>query len=42
MKYTTAREARAQQIAKELSKLMDVKLNEWVNDVRATRRQTSL
>jgi hypothetical protein len=35
MKEITSKEARAQQIAKELRELMDVKPEEWVNDVRA-------
>jgi len=33
------KKAKAQQIAKELSDLMDVKPEEWVNDVRATRHE---
>ena len=30
---------KAQKVAKELSSLMDVKPEEWVNDVRATRNE---
>ena len=30
---------KAQKVAKELSSLMDVKAEEWVNDVKATRRE---
>ena len=33
------KKAKAQQIAKELSDLMDVKPEEWVNDVKATRHK---
>ena len=33
------KKAKAQQTAKELSQLMDVKPEEWVNDVRATRQE---
>jgi hypothetical protein len=33
------KKAKAQKIAKELSSLMDVKVDEWVNDVKATRHQ---
>jgi hypothetical protein len=33
------RKAKAAQIAKELSSLMDVTPQEWVNDVKATRRE---
>jgi plasmid maintenance system antidote protein VapI len=33
------KKAKAQQVAKELSDLMDVKPEEWVNDVRATRHE---
>jgi len=32
-------EVNAQNIAKELRALMDVKPEEWVNDVRATRHE---
>ena len=31
--------AEAQNVAKELSSLMDVKAEEWVNDVKATRHE---
>ena len=34
------KKAKAQKIAKELGSLMDVKPEEWVNDVRATRNET--
>ena len=30
---------KAQKVAKELSSLMDVKAEEWVNDVKATRHE---
>jgi len=30
---------KAQKVAKELSNLMDVKAEEWVNDVKATRHE---
>jgi plasmid maintenance system antidote protein VapI len=30
---------KAQMVAKELSSLMDVKAEEWVNDVKATRHE---
>ena len=33
------KQAKAQRVAKELSSLMDVKPEEWVNDVRATRHE---
>jgi plasmid maintenance system antidote protein VapI len=33
------KKAKAQNIAKELSSLMDVKAEEWVNDVKATRHE---
>ena len=33
------KKAKAQKVAKELSSLMDVKPEEWVNDVRATRHE---
>jgi len=33
------KKAKAQQTAKELRSLMDVKPEEWVNDVRATRHE---
>ena len=33
------KKAKAQKVAKELSNLMDVKPEEWVNDVRATRHE---
>ena len=33
------KKAKAQKVAKELSSLMDVKPEEWVNDVRATRQE---
>jgi plasmid maintenance system antidote protein VapI len=33
------KKAKAQKVAKELSTLMDVKPEEWVNDVRATRHE---
>jgi plasmid maintenance system antidote protein VapI len=33
------KKAKAQQTAKELRQLMDVKPEEWVNDVRATRQE---
>ncbi|MGA3290187.1 MAG: DUF4145 domain-containing protein [Candidatus Bathyarchaeia archaeon] len=33
------KKAKAQQVAKELSDLMDVKPEEWVNDVKATRHK---
>jgi plasmid maintenance system antidote protein VapI len=33
------KKAKAQKVAKELSDLMDVKAEEWVTDVRATRHE---
>jgi antitoxin component of RelBE/YafQ-DinJ toxin-antitoxin module len=33
------KKAKAQQTAKELRDLMDVKPEDWVNDVRATRQE---
>jgi hypothetical protein len=33
------KKAKAQKVAKELSGLMDVKADEWVNDVKATRHE---
>ena len=33
------KKAKAQNVAKELSSLMDVKAEEWVNDVKATRHE---
>jgi hypothetical protein len=33
------KKAKAQNVAKELSSLMDVKAEEWVNDVKATRQE---
>jgi plasmid maintenance system antidote protein VapI len=30
---------KAQKVAKELSSLMDVKAEEWINDVKATRHE---
>jgi antitoxin component of RelBE/YafQ-DinJ toxin-antitoxin module len=33
------KKAKAQNVAKELSRLMDVKADEWVNDVKATRHE---
>jgi hypothetical protein len=33
------KKAKAQNVAKELSSLMDVKVEEWVNDVKATRHE---
>jgi hypothetical protein len=33
------KKAKAQKVAKELGSLMDVKPEEWVNDVRATRHE---
>ena len=33
------KKANAQNVAKELSSLMDVKAEEWVNDVKATRHE---
>ncbi len=33
------RKARAQKVAKELHNLMDVKPEEWVNDIRTTRHE---
>ena len=33
------KKAKAHKVAKELSSLMDVKANEWVNDVKATRHE---
>ena len=33
------KQAKAAMVAKELGSLMDVKPEEWVNDVRATRRE---
>ena len=33
------KKGKAQKVAKELSSLMDVKPEEWVNDVRATRHE---
>jgi hypothetical protein len=33
------KKAKAQNVAKELSGLMDVKAEEWVNDVKATRHE---
>ena len=34
------KKAKAQKVVKELSSLMDVKADEWVNDVKATRQET--
>ena len=33
------KKSKAQKAAKELSSLMDVKAEEWVNDVKATRHE---
>ena len=33
------KKAKAQKVAKELSSLMDVKAEEWINDVKATRHE---
>jgi hypothetical protein len=33
------KKAKAQKVAKELKSLMDVKPDEWVNDVKATRHE---
>ena len=33
------KKAKAQKVAKELRELMEVKPEEWVNDVRATRHE---
>jgi plasmid maintenance system antidote protein VapI len=33
------KKAKAQRVAKELSRLMDVNAEEWVNDVKATRHE---
>ena len=33
------KKAKAQKVAKELRSLMDVKADEWVNDVKATRHE---
>ncbi len=33
------KKAKVQKVAKELSDLMDVKPEEWANDVRATRHE---
>ena len=33
------KKTKAQRVAKELSSLMDVKVEEWVNDVTATRHE---
>jgi hypothetical protein len=33
------KKAKAQSVAKELSSLMDVNAEEWVNDVKATRHE---
>jgi len=33
------KKAKAQQVSKELRDLMDVKPEEWVNDVKATRHE---
>jgi antitoxin component of RelBE/YafQ-DinJ toxin-antitoxin module len=33
------KKAKAQKVAKELGSLMDVNAQEWVNDVKATRRE---
>jgi hypothetical protein len=33
------KKAKAQNIAKELSSLMDVKAEKWINDVKATRQE---
>ena len=33
------KKAKAQKVAKELSSLMDVKPEEWVNDVKTTRHE---
>jgi plasmid maintenance system antidote protein VapI len=33
------KKAKAQNVAKELSSLMDVNAEEWVNDVKATRHE---
>jgi hypothetical protein len=33
------KKAKAQKVAKELKSLMDVKADEWVNDVKATRHE---
>jgi hypothetical protein len=33
------KKTKAQRVAKELSSLMDVKADEWVNDVKATRHE---
>ncbi len=33
------KKSKAQKVAKELSSLMDVKADEWVNDVKAARHE---
>jgi plasmid maintenance system antidote protein VapI len=33
------KKSKAQKVAKELSSLMDIKADEWVNDVKATRHE---
>ncbi len=33
------KKAKAQKVAKELGSLMDVKVDEWVSDVKATRHE---
>lgn len=33
------KKSKAQKVAKELRSLMDVKADEWVNDVKATRHE---
>jgi len=33
------KKSKAQRVAQELSSLMDVKAEEWVNDVKATRHE---
>ena len=33
------KKAKARKVAKELKSLMDVKVDEWVNDVKATRHE---
>jgi hypothetical protein len=37
--FVSEKKAKAQNVAKELSSLMDVKAEEWVNDVKATRHE---
>jgi hypothetical protein len=39
MDLVSEKKEKAQNVAKELSSLMDVKAEEWVNDVKATRHE---